>query len=70
MKLSATVTVQNRILPTLNLIGKRSQKSVLQIGKLSKDEICILHQTSQNQRGQKYKVSFILPTNEVTSLGM
>lgn len=56
MKISATVTVQNRLLPSLNLVGKRSQKSVLQIGKLSNNEIYILHQTLQNQTGQKYKV--------------
>lgn len=57
MKISGTVTVQNRLLPSLNLVGKRSQKSVLQIGKLSKNEIYILHQTLQNHTGQKYKVA-------------
>lgn len=60
MKISATVRVQNRLLPSLNLVDKRSQKSVLQIGKLSKNEVYVLHQTLQNQVGQKYKVSFKL----------
>lgn len=58
MKIPATVTVQNRLLASLNLAGKRSQKSVLQIGKLSKNEIYILHQTLENQSGQKYKVIY------------
>ncbi|XP_046388991.1 leucine-rich repeat protein 1 [Ischnura elegans] len=60
MKIICDVEVSNRLLPSQNMTGsRRAVRSTLGIGKLdSKSEnIFILHQTTQNKTGNKYKVT-------------
>jgi hypothetical protein len=59
MKIVGNIEICNRLLPSLNISGKRrSQWSSLAIGKLpgTEAELFILHQSTQNKVGEKYKV--------------
>ncbi|CAH1401987.1 unnamed protein product [Nezara viridula] len=59
MRISASVEISNRLLPSLNLGNRRPEKSYLSIGYLpgQKEKVFILHQTIRNGHGVKYKVN-------------
>ena len=63
MKLHCDVEVNNRLFAT-NVIRRRSQRSILVIGKqtVKNTEIHILWQTLQNKQGTKYKVNMFIHT--------
>ena len=59
MKVVGHIEICNRLLPSLNIAGKRrSQWSSLSIGKQpgTESELFIFHQSAQNKLGTKYKV--------------
>ena len=58
MRISATVEVSNRLLPSMNMRQRRPEKSYLSIGYLpgQQQKVIILHQTLRNGIGIKYKV--------------
>lgn len=58
MKLHCNVEINNR-LSTTNVVRRKSQRSILAIGKqtVKNTEIYILWQTLQNKQGTKYKVN-------------
>lgn len=57
MKLHCNVEINNRLCLT-NVIRKKSQRSILAIGRqtVKTNELYILWQTLQNKQGTKYKV--------------
>ncbi|XP_076753627.1 leucine-rich repeat 47 [Xylocopa sonorina] len=57
MKLHCNVEVNNRLSST-NVIRRKSQRSILIIGRqtVKNTELCILWQTLQNKQGTKYKI--------------
>lgn len=58
MKITCSVEVVNRALPSLNMAGKKAKKSILTIGKSNDDDCFIYHQSTENMNGNKYKVSY------------
>jgi hypothetical protein len=58
MKIFGSIEVCNRMLPSLNISGKRRSQSFLSIGKQpgTEAELFVFHQSAQNKLGTKYKV--------------
>ena len=63
MKLHCNIEVNNRLSVT-NVIRRRSQRSILVIGRqtVKSTETYILWQTLQNKLGTKYKVNMFIRT--------
>ncbi|KAG8230584.1 hypothetical protein J437_LFUL004497 [Ladona fulva] len=59
MKIICDIEVSNRLLPSQSMVGsRRAVKSTLGLGRLEgkSPDVFILHQTTQNKNGNKYKV--------------